>query len=84
MPQPVCELIFSRQLPVRVHLFSDIWKASTTMNLPTLMPKYTVLDVLKILVGEIVINMVVGGEVTTLKGLEEISGIIITEMLINV
>jgi len=28
--------------------------------------------------------MVVGGEVTTLKGLEEISRIIITEMLINV
>ncbi|WZZ85289.1 hypothetical protein YC2023_113868 [Brassica napus] len=35
------------------------------------------------LLCEIVINMVVGGEVTTLKGLEEISGIIITEMLIN-
>ncbi|CAH8317521.1 unnamed protein product [Eruca vesicaria subsp. sativa] len=33
--------------------------------------------------GGIVINMVVGGEVTTLKSLEESSGIIIAEMPIN-
>ncbi|KAL0791900.1 hypothetical protein Bca101_008146 [Brassica carinata] len=30
------------------------------------------------------LGFIIGGEVTTLKGLEEISGIIITEMLINV
>ncbi|KAJ4872247.1 eukaryotic initiation factor 4A-III [Raphanus sativus] len=34
--------------------------------------------------GGIVINMVVGGEVTTLKSLEETSGIIIAEMPINI
>ncbi|KAJ0233456.1 hypothetical protein HA466_0281070 [Hirschfeldia incana] len=34
--------------------------------------------------GGIVINMVVGGEVTTLKSLEESSGIIIAEMPINI
>ncbi|KAF2578486.1 hypothetical protein F2Q68_00006067, partial [Brassica cretica] len=34
--------------------------------------------------GGIVINMVVGGEVTTLRSLEESSGIIIAEMPINV
>ncbi|CAH8358651.1 unnamed protein product [Eruca vesicaria subsp. sativa] len=34
--------------------------------------------------GGIVVNMVVGGEVTTLKSLEESSGIIIAEMPINV
>ncbi|XP_018449014.1 uncharacterized protein LOC108820552 [Raphanus sativus] len=34
--------------------------------------------------GGIVINMVVGGEVTTLKNLEETSGIIIAEMPINI
>ncbi|KAG2311668.1 hypothetical protein Bca52824_023225 [Brassica carinata] len=63
-----------RQLTFR-HLSKD---------LPTLMPKDTVLNVLKILVGEILINMVVRGEVTTFKGFEEISSIIITEMVINV
>ncbi|KAL0718797.1 hypothetical protein Bca4012_068120 [Brassica carinata] len=36
------------------------------------------------IIGEIVIEMVVRGEVTTLKGFEEISSIIITEMLINI
>ncbi|KAL0876300.1 hypothetical protein Bca101_026005 [Brassica carinata] len=71
-----------RQLTFR-HLSKD---------LPTLMPKDTVLNVLKILVdiksselgfiiGEILINMVVRGEVTTFKGFEEISSIIITEMI---
>ncbi|KAJ0251132.1 Initiation factor 4A-like protein [Hirschfeldia incana] len=34
--------------------------------------------------GGIVINMVVGGEVTTLKSLEETSGVIIAEMPINI
>ncbi|CAN7001924.1 unnamed protein product [Brassica oleracea var. botrytis] len=38
----------------------------------------------KTLLGGIVINVVVGGEVTTLKSLEESSSIIITEMPINI
>ncbi|KFK30325.1 hypothetical protein AALP_AA7G247200 [Arabis alpina] len=53
-------------------------------ELPTKKETYTRRITTCLASGGIVINMVVGGEVTTLKSLEESSGIIIAEMPINV
>ncbi|CAF2094300.1 unnamed protein product [Brassica rapa] len=44
--------------------YTDMKHDLTLIDLPTLMPEDTVLDVLKFLVGAIVINVVVGGERT--------------------
>ncbi|XP_010437264.1 PREDICTED: eukaryotic initiation factor 4A-I-like isoform X2 [Camelina sativa] len=53
-------------------------------ELPTKKETYTRRITTCLAPGGIVINMVVGGEVTTLKSLEESSGIIIAEMPINI
>ncbi|XP_023634762.1 eukaryotic initiation factor 4A-I [Capsella rubella] len=53
-------------------------------ELPTKKETYTRRITSCLASGGIVINMVVGGEVTTLKSLEESSGLIIAEMPINI
>ncbi|KAG7618708.1 P-loop containing nucleoside triphosphate hydrolase [Arabidopsis thaliana x Arabidopsis arenosa] len=53
-------------------------------ELPTKKETYTRRITTCLASGGIVINMVVGGEVTTLKSLEESSGILIAEMPINI
>ncbi|ESQ53383.1 hypothetical protein EUTSA_v10026229mg [Eutrema salsugineum] len=53
-------------------------------ELPTKKETYTRRMTTCLAPGGIVINMVVGGEVTTLKSLEESAGIIIAEMPINI
>ncbi|CAN8276470.1 unnamed protein product [Cochlearia groenlandica] len=53
-------------------------------ELPTKKETYTRRITTCLASGGIVINMVVGGEVTTLKSLEESSGVIIAEMPINI
>ncbi|CAH8274055.1 unnamed protein product [Arabidopsis lyrata] len=53
-------------------------------ELPTKKETYTRRITTCLASGGIIINMVVGGEVTTLKSLEESSGIIIAEMPINI
>lgn len=71
-------------LEAHVDLFSSRFYFTIHFNFRDMLPRFILMIMRRCPADGIVINMVVGGEVVALKGLEESSGLVIAEMPINV